>query len=96
LTTFSFEGDFEKLRAVSVNVRRGLGGFAEIAFFAGAKKTIFGMAEPPSFSAKRGGKRSDFGRAGKSESRPPGTELGRKLAENGAILKISRRTGRVK
>jgi hypothetical protein len=96
LTTFSFEGDFGKWRAVSVNVHNGFGGFVEIAFLAGAKKTFFVIAQTPSFSAKRTGKTSLFGSAGKSASGPTGTELGQKFAENGAILKISGRTGRVR
>jgi hypothetical protein len=96
LTTFFSEGDFEKWTAISVNVHRGLIGFSKIEFLAGAKKTIFTKAHTPFFSAKRGGKRSGFGRAGKKGFVSQIMGLGRKFAENGAILKISGRTGRVR
>jgi hypothetical protein len=65
-----------------------LGGFAKNAFLAGTKKTIFRMTNTPSFSAKRTGKSSDFGRAKESGFGAPGTGSYKELAKNGAILKI--------
>jgi hypothetical protein len=93
LTTFLLEDDFQERMAILINARRGQIDFSKIEFLAGTKKTIFAITQTPSFSAKRGGKRSSFRRTRKSGLGVLETGQGRELAENGPILKISGRLG---
>jgi hypothetical protein len=89
LTAFFLERGFEQRRSISANVHRGFGGFSEIALLARMKKYFFVMADTLSFSAKRTGRKSGFGKTEESGSGSPGMGNKRELAENRAILKIN-------